>query len=57
MTAIDARVVDIIVNLVKPGVLQNDVGHRGVRQCDGVSALTVQTPQDLGTTIGCAGVI
>jgi hypothetical protein len=55
--AIDARVVDIVLNLVKRGVLQNYVGHRGVRQSDGVSALTVQTPQDLGTAIGSAGVI
>ena len=42
--AVDACVVAIIVNLFKGGVLQNDAGHSGVRQCDRVSTLTVQTP-------------
>ncbi len=55
--AIDACVVDIVVNLLKRGVLQNDGGHHGVGQRDGVSALAVQTPQDLGAAIGTAGVI
>src|SRR5450755_4441090 len=54
---IDAGVVDIVVNLLKLGVLQNDGGQRGIHQRDGVSALTVQVLQDLGPAIGSAGVI
>lgn len=38
--AIDARVIDIVVDLFKAAVHQNDGGQRGVRQRDGVSALT-----------------
>ncbi len=56
-SAVDARIVDIIGNLLERGVLQNDVRHGRIGQRDRMSALAVKTSQDLGTAITSARVI
>jgi hypothetical protein len=56
-SSVNARVGDVIVYLVKRGVLQNGVGNRGIRQRDRMAALAVKTPQDLNPTTSPGAVV
>ena len=55
--AVNARVGNIVGNLLKRGVLQDDVGQRRVCQWDRMSGFAVKTSQDLGRTSACAAVV
>ena len=54
--AVNARVGDVVGNLLKRHVLQHDVGHGGIRQCDVMPTFTVYTSQNRGCAISCAAV-
>src|SRR6266496_2677637 len=55
--SVDARVADIVRDLVEPGVVEGQSRHGGVRHGDGMATGTVDTPQDLGGAIASAAVI
>ena len=55
--AINAGVGDVVRNLLKRGVLQDDVGQRRIRQRDGMPRFAVKTTQDFGATAACAAVV
>ena len=55
--AVNARVGDVAGNLLKRAILQDDVGHRRIRQRDRMASLTVKTPQDLGGSIASTTVV
>src|SRR5216117_3827040 len=55
--SVDARVADIVRDLVEAGVVEGEPRHGGVRHGDGMATGTVDTPQNLGGTIACASVI
>ena len=56
-SAVNARVGDVVGNLLKRGVLQDDVGHRRIRQRDRMSSLAVQPSQNLGSSTTCTAVV
>src|SRR6476660_5641286 len=56
-SAINARVGDIVGYLLKRGVLQDDVGHRRIRQRDRVSSFAVHTSQNFGSSTTSAAVV
>jgi hypothetical protein len=55
--AVNARVRDVVGNLPKRGILQNDGGHRWIRQSNGMSSFAVESPQDLGRAVACTAVV
>ena len=47
----DARVADVVRDLVESGVVEGQPRHGGVRHGDGMATGTVDTPQNLGGAI------
>ena len=56
-SAVNARVGNIIGDLLKRGVLQDDAGHRRIRQRDRMRGFAVNTPQHFRRRIGCTAVV
>src|SRR6266849_5881179 len=55
-SAVDARVGDVVGNLLKRGILQHDAGHGRICQCDRMSSFAVKTSHDLGRRVTCTAV-
>src|SRR5215472_6288625 len=55
--AVNACVGDIVGDLLKGGVLQNDGGHGRIGQRDRVSGFAVQAPQHLGRSVASTAVV
>src|ERR1035438_5134249 len=55
--AVNASVRDVVSNLVKRAVLQDDVGHRRIRQRDRMSILAVNPSKDSGCRVASAAVV
>src|SRR5438876_11041304 len=53
----DARVADIVRDLLKSRVVEDQPWHAGVRHGDDVPTGTVDTPQDLGGAVASGPVI
>src|SRR5438094_5569577 len=51
--SVDARVADIVRDLVEAGVVEGEPRHDGVRHDDGMAPGTVDTSQNLGGAIAC----
>src|SRR6185295_12199488 len=53
----DARVADVVGDLVEPGVVEDQSRHGGVRHGDGMPAGAERTNQHLGGAVAAAAVI
>src|SRR5215467_10034172 len=54
---VNACVRNVVGNLLKRSVFQDDVGYRRIRQCDRMSSFAVNTSEHLGCPIACTAVV
>ena len=55
--AVNARVRNVIRNLLKRGVLQDDVGHHRIGQGDRMSSFALETSQHFGCAVAGTAVV